>query len=83
MSTYDGEEKGIHSFAVETDRKKPLARPRRRQQSSIEVDLKEMGWEAMKWVDMVQGRENCLLLVKVLMNFTLYIPLIIIQFIKL
>jgi hypothetical protein len=47
------------------------------------VDLKEMGWEDMQWINMVQGREKRLVLVKVLMHFTLSIQRIIIQFIKL
>jgi len=38
------------------------------------VDIKEMGWEAMKWINVVQGREKWLVIVKVLMDFTLSFP---------
>ena len=38
------------------------------------MDLKERGWEVMKWINMVQGREKWLVIVKVLMDFTLSIP---------
>jgi len=38
------------------------------------VDIKEMGWEAMKWINMVQDRGKWLVIVKVLMDFLLSIP---------
>jgi hypothetical protein len=47
------------------------------------VDIKEMGLEATKWINMVQGREKRLVLLKVLTDFILSIPWIIINFMKL
>ena len=38
------------------------------------MDLKEMGCEAMKWINIVQGRGKWLVIVKVLLDFTLSIP---------
>jgi hypothetical protein len=37
--------------------KKPLGRPRRRQVNNIIVDLREIGWDGMDWIDLVQDRD--------------------------
>jgi len=37
---------------------KPLRRPRRRWEDNIRMDLREMGWECMDWIHLVQDREH-------------------------
>jgi hypothetical protein len=32
--------------------KKPLGRPRRRWVNSIKMDLREIGWDGMDWIDL-------------------------------
>jgi hypothetical protein len=34
------------------ERKKPLGRPRWRWVSSIKMDLREIGWSGMDWIDL-------------------------------
>jgi hypothetical protein len=34
--------------------KKPLARSRRRREDNIKMDLGEIGWRAMNWIDLAQ-----------------------------
>jgi hypothetical protein len=36
--------------------KRPLGRPRRRWVDNIKMDLKEIGWDVMDWIDLNQDR---------------------------
>jgi hypothetical protein len=38
--------------------KEPLGRPRRRWMGNIKMDLREIGWEGMDWIDMAQDRDQ-------------------------
>jgi hypothetical protein len=38
--------------------KRPLGRPRRRWVDNIKVDLREIGWGGMDWVDLAQDRDQ-------------------------
>jgi hypothetical protein len=49
--------------------KRPLGRPRRRWIDSIKMDLLEMGWGGVDWIDLTQDRYRWRALVNVLMNF--------------
>jgi hypothetical protein len=46
--------RGIHSG--KPARKTPLARSRRRWGDNIKIDLREIGWDGMDWIDLVQDR---------------------------
>jgi hypothetical protein len=48
--------------------KRPLGRPRRRWVDNIKIDLREMGWGGMDWIDLVQDRDQWRALVNVVMN---------------
>jgi hypothetical protein len=37
--------------------KKPLGRPRRRWVDSIKMNLREIGWGGVDWIDMAQDRD--------------------------
>jgi hypothetical protein len=37
--------------------KRPLRRHRRRCEDNIRMDLREMGWEGMNWMDVAQDRD--------------------------
>jgi hypothetical protein len=41
-----------------TERKRPLGRPRRRWVDNIKMDLKEIGWDGMDWIDVAQDRHQ-------------------------
>jgi hypothetical protein len=49
--------------------KKPLKRPRRRWVNNIKMDLREIGWGGMDWIDLVQDRDQWRALVNTVMNF--------------
>jgi hypothetical protein len=49
--------------------RKPLGRPRRRWVENIKIDFREIGWDGVKWMDLVQDREQWRALVNTVMNF--------------
>jgi hypothetical protein len=38
--------------------KRPLGRPRRGRVDSIKMDLREIGWDGMDWIDLAQDRDQ-------------------------
>jgi hypothetical protein len=50
------------------EEKRPLGRPRRRWEDNIKMDLQEVGWGGMDWIDMAQDRDGWRALVSAVMN---------------
>jgi hypothetical protein len=48
--------------------KRPLGRPRRRWVDNIKMDLREIGWDGVDWIDLAQDRDQWRALVKAVMN---------------
>jgi hypothetical protein len=48
--------------------KGPLGRPRRRWEDNIRMDLREIGWGGMDWIDLAQDRDQWSALVNMVMN---------------
>jgi hypothetical protein len=46
----------------------PLGRPRRRWVDDIKMDLREIGWDAVDWIDMAQDRDQWRALVSTVLN---------------
>jgi uncharacterized protein YggL (DUF469 family) len=63
-SAYGGEDRRIQS----TEEKRPLGRPRRRRKKDIKMELQEMGFGVMDWIELVQDRDGWLALVNAVMN---------------
>jgi hypothetical protein len=38
--------------------KRPLGRPRRRLEDNIKMDLREIGWSGVVWVDLAEDRDQ-------------------------
>jgi hypothetical protein len=57
-STYGGGERYIHGFGGKPKAKRPLGRPRRRLVDNIKIDLEEMSWRGMDWIDLAQYRDR-------------------------
>jgi hypothetical protein len=38
--------------------KRPLGRPRRRRVDNIKMDLREIGWDDVDWIDLAQDRDQ-------------------------
>jgi hypothetical protein len=54
------------------ERMRPLGRPRRRWEDSIKMDLREIGWGGMHWIDLAQDKDQCRDLVNIIIN--LHVP---------
>jgi hypothetical protein len=48
-----GEKRNAYRISVgEPERRRPLGRPRRRWVYNNKIDLREIGWDGMDWVDL-------------------------------
>jgi hypothetical protein len=48
--------------------KRPLGRPRRRWVDDIKMDLREIGWDGMDWINLAEDRDQWRALVKTVTN---------------
>jgi hypothetical protein len=48
--------------------KRPLGRPRHRWENNIRMDLREIGWGGMDWIDLAQDRDQWRALVSTALN---------------
>jgi hypothetical protein len=48
--------------------RRPLGRPRRRWKDNIKMDLREVGWGGMDWIDVAHDRDRWRALVNAVMN---------------
>jgi hypothetical protein len=64
-----GEGRGAYRILVgRPERRRPLGGPRRRWEDNIKMDLQEVGWGGMDWIDMAQDRDRRRALVCAVMN---------------
>jgi hypothetical protein len=55
-------------FVAKPEGKRPLGRPRRRWVDNIKMDLREIGWDGMDWIDLDEDRDQWRALVNTVMN---------------
>jgi hypothetical protein len=48
--------------------RRPLGRPRHRWEDNIKMDLREVGWEGMDWINLAKDRDRWRTLVNAVMN---------------
>jgi hypothetical protein len=48
--------------------KRQLTRPRLRWDDNIRMDLREVGWEIVGWINLAQDKDQWLILVNAVMN---------------
>jgi hypothetical protein len=64
-----GEKRNVYRILVgNPEEKRPLGRPRRRWLDNIKMDLREIGWDGMNWIDLSQDRDQRRALVNAVMN---------------
>jgi hypothetical protein len=54
--------------------KRPLERPRRRWEDGIRMDLREVGWGSVDWIQLAQDRDRWRALVNTGMNLRVLAP---------
>jgi hypothetical protein len=64
-----GERRGAYRALVgKPEERRPLGRPGRSWADNIKMDLREVGWEAVDWIDLAQDRDRWRALVYAMMN---------------
>jgi hypothetical protein len=70
ISARMGEKRKAYRIVVgKPEGKRPLGRPRRRRVGNIEIDLREIEWDGVDWIDLAQDRDQWKALVNTVMNF--------------
>jgi hypothetical protein len=65
----NGEKRNAYRILVgEPEGKSPLGRPRCRLVNNIKMDLREIRWDVMDWIDLAQVRDQWRALVNTVMN---------------
>jgi hypothetical protein len=64
-----GEKRNAYGIPVgKPEGKRPLEKPRRRWMDNIKIDLTEIEWDGMDWIDLDEDRDQWRALVKTVMN---------------
>jgi hypothetical protein len=64
-----GERRGAYrGLAGKPEGRSPLGRPRRGWEYNIKLDLREVGWGGMDWINLAQDRDRWRALVYTVMN---------------
>jgi hypothetical protein len=54
-----GESRNAYRILVgKSEGKRPLGRPKRRWVDKIKIDLREIGWDGVEWIDPAQDRDQ-------------------------
>jgi hypothetical protein len=64
-----GEGRNVYRVLVgKPEGKRPLRRPRRRWEDGIKMDLREIGWGGVEWIQLAQDRDRWRAVVNAVMN---------------
>jgi hypothetical protein len=64
-----GEGRGAYRILMgRPEGRRPHGRPRRRWEYNIKMQLQEVGWEGMHWIDIAQDRDRWRAVVNAVMN---------------
>jgi hypothetical protein len=66
--TWERKGKVYRVLVGEPKGKKPLGRPRHRREDGIRMDLREIGWWGVDWIQLAQDRDQWQALVNTMMN---------------
>jgi hypothetical protein len=68
----NGEKMNSHRILVgKPDGKRLLSRSRRKWADNIKIDLREIGWDGVDWIELAQDRDQWRALVNTVMNLRL------------
>jgi hypothetical protein len=64
-----GAKRNVYMILVgKPEGKRPLGRPRRRWVDNIKMDVREIRWDGMDWIELVQDRDQWRALVNTVLN---------------
>jgi hypothetical protein len=64
-----GERRGVYRvFVGKPEGKRPLGRLRHRWEDTIKMDIQEVGWGVVDWIDLAQDRNSWWALVNAVIN---------------
>jgi hypothetical protein len=64
-----GETRNVYrTFVGKPEGKRPLGRPRCRWVENIKMDLRDIEWDVVDWIELAQNRDQCRALVNTVMN---------------
>jgi hypothetical protein len=70
-----GEERNVYRVLMgKLEGKRPLGRPRRRWEDGIRMNLREIGWRSVDWIQLAQDRDRWLAVVNTVMNLRVLAP---------
>jgi hypothetical protein len=54
-----GEMRNVYNILVgKTEGERPLEKPRRRWEDNIRMDIREIDWEGVDWIELIQDRKQ-------------------------
>ena len=65
---YEGEERCLQGEVEKSERRRQLGRTRRTWEDNIKMDLREVEWGGVDWIDLDQERNRWRALVNAVMN---------------
>jgi hypothetical protein len=69
------EERNVYKVLMgKPEGKRPLGRPRRRWEDGIRMDLREIGWGCVEWIQLDQDTDRWRALVNTVMNLRVLAP---------
>jgi hypothetical protein len=68
LNKMDDDDFCVYIYIYINRRKRPLGRLKRRWVDNIKIDLREIGWGGMGWMDLAQDRDQWRALVNTVMN---------------
>jgi hypothetical protein len=70
-----GEERKVYRVLMGKPKgKRPLERPRRRWEDGIRMDLREIGWGSVDWIQLAQDRDRWRAVANTVMNLRVLAP---------
>jgi hypothetical protein len=70
-----GEDRNVYRvWTGKPEGKRPHGRPRRRWEDGIRMDLREIGWGSVDWIQLAQDRDRWRALVNTVMNLRVLAP---------
>jgi hypothetical protein len=72
--THGRGEECVQDLMGKPEGKRPLGRPRRRWEDGVRMDLREIGWRSVDWIQLAQDRDRWRAVVNTVMNLRVLAP---------